>query len=205
MRILEQLGSSMNIRQSWLLGWVFLAAPAVAVEKLGYEVIENQAIFEVREYDAHVLATVTVAADFDEAGNRAFRDLFNFIDGANDRNQSIAMTAPVLQKPAGERWDISFVMPASLQAASTPAPDAQHINIVSEPPARMAALTYSGNWSRTRYLEKERALRSALAKAGYTACGESRFARHNPPFWPSFLRTNEVLIPLCANPRLSAR
>lgn len=190
---------------NWLLACVFLAAPTLALEKLGYAIIADQDAFEVRQYDAHILATVTVAAEFNEAGNRAFRDLFNFIDGANGSNQSIAMTAPVLQKPAGARWDVSFVMPASLTAASTPVPDAKHINIVSEPPTLMAALAYSGSWSRTRYLEKEQELRSALTNAGYKACGEPRFARHNPPFWPAFLRKNEVLIPLCTHTSVSSR
>lgn len=188
----------MQIRGIWLLAWLVLAAPVLALERLGYEIVADQDDFEIRQYDAHVLATVTVAADFEDAGNRAFRDLFNFIDGANAGSQNIAMTAPVLQKQTGKRWDISFVMPAAFTASSIPAPNAEHINIVTEPQRLMAAITYSGSWSRERYLEKEQQLRSALANAGYQACDEPRFARHNPPFWPSFLRKNEVLIPLCA-------
>ena len=59
---------------------------------------------EVREYEAHLLATVTVASDFERAGNEAFRDLFEYIDGNNAAQQNIAMTAPVLQEPAGAQW-----------------------------------------------------------------------------------------------------
>ena len=195
----------MRIHGNWLLAWIFLAAPAMALEKLGYEVVGDQDDFEIRQYEAHVLATVTVAADFEDAGNRAFRDLFNYIDGANAGNQNIAMTAPVLQKQAGRRWDISFVMPAAFTPSSLPAPNAEHIDIVTEPQRLMAAITYSGSWSRKKYLAKEQQLRSALSDAGYRACDEPRFARHNPPFWPAFLRKNEVLIPLCANQSLPAQ
>ena len=56
---------------------------------------------------------------------------------------------------------------------------------------RMAALEYRGGWSQSRYSEHELELRSALNAMSLTACGDPRWARHDPPFMPWFLRKNE--------------
>jgi len=174
---------------------------AAAIESLDYEVLAKHGDVEIRAYESHLLATVEVQSDFEKAGNRAFRDLFNYIDGDNAANQGIAMTAPVIQAPGNAGWRISFVMPAAYDMASLPQPSNAQIALEAQPPAVMAAFTYSGNWSQTRYRKAEQALRGHLSQLGYQACAAPLFARHNPPFWPSFLRKNEVLIPLCTGPR----
>ena len=173
------------------------ASPVSAIESLGYTVLETHDDIEIRRYDAHLLATVEVSTDFEQAGNRAFRDLFNYIDGDNLARENIAMTAPVIQTPAASGWAISFVMPASYDIATLPEPRGEHVHLQTEPVTVMAAFTYRGNWSRERYDKAETALRNTLTGLGYSTCAAPRFARHNPPFWPTFLRKNEVLIPLC--------
>jgi hypothetical protein len=172
-----------------LTGW--------SLERLDYEVLETHDDVEIRAYTPHLLATVEVDADFEKAGNQAFRDLFNYIDGDNAADENIAMTAPVIQAPGSSGYRISFVMPASYDMATLPKPKAAIIMVEAEPATVMAAFTYSGNWSRERYLKYEGQLRARLEELGYTACADAKFARHNPPFWPTFLRKNEVLIPLC--------
>ena len=69
--------------------------------------------------------------------------------------------------------------------------------ILKRVPARlMAAITYSGTWSRKRYDEKKALLESFIKKEGLRPLGEPVFARYNPPFMPWFMRRNEVLIPV---------
>ncbi|MEM8768825.1 MAG: heme-binding protein, partial [Pseudomonadota bacterium] len=56
------------------------------------------------------------------------------------------------------------------------------------------ARAYRGGWSEDRYEKEEAALLDAIAADGLTACAEPVWARFDPPFMPSFWRTNEILI-----------
>ena len=170
-----------------------------AIESLAFEVLEKNDSIEVRRYASHMLATVRVAADFDEAGSKAFRPLFDFISGDNANAEKIAMTAPVIQQPSAEsgQWLISFVMPSDFNRETLPVPSSALVNVSEQPPMLMAALQYRGGWSQSRYQEHEAKLIEAMNELSLAACGESRWARHDPPFMPWFLRKNEILIPLC--------
>lgn len=50
-------------------------------EQQPYTVIDSPAGFELRRYPEHLVAEVTVSSSFEDAGNRAFRYLFNYISG----------------------------------------------------------------------------------------------------------------------------
>ncbi len=188
----------MTIRAFIIFTVALLAAPAFGIEKLRYDVVEKLGPIEVRQYDAHLLAAIAIDAAFEDAGNKGFRSLFAYIDGANADATDIAMTAPVLQEGEGQRFRVAFVMPSSFDEPSLPAPSADDIEIVAVPPTRMAAIGYSGNWSKERYEKHEKRLRELLAATAYRTCGEPRWARYDPPFMPTFLRRNEVLIPVCS-------
>ena len=172
---------------------------AQAIESLAFEVLETHDDIEIRQYAPHLLATVRIEGKFDEAGSQAFRPLFNYISGDNRSDEKIAMTAPVLQQPDEDQgtWLISFVMPSSFDKDSLPVPSSEVVRVSEQPTLRMAALEYRGGWSQARYSEHELQLRSALGAMSLTACGDPRWARHDPPFMPWFMRKNEILVPLC--------
>ena len=172
---------------------------AQAIESLAFEVLETHDDIEIRQYAPHLLATVRVEGEFDEAGSQAFRPLFNYISGDNRSDEKIAMTAPVLQQPDEGQgtWLISFVMPSSFDKDSLPVPISEVVRVSEQPTMRMAALEYRGGWSQSRYSKHELELHSALNAMSLTACGDPRWARHDPPFMPWFMRKNEILVPLC--------
>lgn len=184
-----------------LSGTLLLAFTGIAqaIESLSFDVLETYDDVEIRQYAPHLLATVRVDGKFDEAGSQAFRPLFNYISGDNRSDAKIAMTAPVLQQPDERQgsWLISFVMPSGFEKDSLPVPNSEIVQVSEQPSMRMAALEYRGGWSQSRYAEHELKLRSALSNMPLTACGDPRWARHDPPFMPWFLRKNEILIPLC--------
>ncbi|HEY5646896.1 MAG TPA: heme-binding protein [Pseudomonadales bacterium] len=181
-----------------------LFAPVVlAVEEPQYRVVEPLADdVEVREYVSFVVARVSVQADFEEAGTRAFRPLFNYIDGNNDAGTEIAMTAPVLQGPhaavdtAAERWDVAFVMPEGATSAGLPAPEDGKVSLTPTNLGTVAVMRYSGRWNEARFAAHEQQLRQALAVTDYAICGPALWARYDPPFMPWFLRRNEVMLPV---------
>lgn len=205
------------MRQSaalFLLNLVLLALggiDAVAVEEVKYRVLESSGDFELRQYESSLGAETTVEGDFHEVGNEGFRRLFEYISGKNRKKQSIPMTAPVSQEASSEKipmtapvnqekvggaWRITFLMPSAFTMETLPEPLDSRVKLVKIPGRLMAALSYSGTWSRERYEGKEQRLKELIRQRGLKIEGEPVFARYNPPFMPWFLRRNEVLIPV---------
>jgi hypothetical protein len=106
------------------------------------------------------------------------------------------MTAPVSQQKQGETWRITFLMPGKYTMDTLPEPLDKRVTLTQEPGQLIAALRYSGNWSKHRFEKNEVRLRDFIERLGLILNGETIFARYNPPFLPGFLRRNEVLIPV---------
>lgn len=201
----------------WLILLITLltGVRAMAIEEAPYTVVKASGIFEVRDYEPHILAETLVDGTLEDAGNKAFRRLFNYISGANHSRSSIAMTAPVSQESSGEKitmtapvsqqpsagkWAVSFMMPASYTTATLPLPDDNSITLRQVPARRMAAVRYSGTWSEKNYLDYKEKLENWIRENGLEISGEPVWARYNPPFTLWFLRRNEILIPVVTRP-----
>lgn len=184
---------------------------AMAIEEAPYTVIEEDGKFQLRQYAPQIVAETILEGDFDEAGNKAFRVLFDYISGNNTMREKISMTAPVSQESLSEKipmtapvnqekiegkWHISFFMPAQYTMDNIPQPNDQRVLLKMIPARLVAAVTYSGTWSRSRYEKNRVFLENMLAEKALKPAGEYIFARYNPPFMPWFLRRNEVLLPV---------
>ena len=189
----------------------------MATEEAPYKVLKSDDIFELREYEPHILAEVVVDADLEGAGNKAFRRLFKYISGDNHTSDKISMTAPVSQESQGEKiamtapvsqeniqgkWAVSFMMPASYTMESLPVPDDPGITLRQVPARRIATVRYSGFWSEEKYLLNKEKLEGWMRDNKLTTAGEPIWARYNPPFTLWFLRRNEILIPVVTRPTL---
>jgi len=181
-----------------------------------YTVVAVHPGFEVRRYDAHVVAEVTVEGSHEDAGNRAFRSLVGYIGGRNHSGRTVAMTAPVLQQAASARriamtapvvqrqadrpeaYVVAFVMPAGETLETLPEPDDVGVTLRAVPVEFAAVLRYSGRWTLSGYQERAARLVGAIADAGLSAVGPPRWARFDPPWTPWFMRRNEVVIPVAA-------
>ena len=184
----------------------------MAIEEAKYTVVTREDNFEIRDYAPHVVAETVVEGDLEGAGNEAFSSLFQYIAGNNQRQDKVAMTAPVSQEPGGqkidmttpvgqqrleEKWVVSFMMPASYTLETLPKPLDPKVTLRQVPARRLAAVRYSGFWSEEGYLRHKAALESWIEKKrGLKAVGEPIWARYNSPFSLWFLRRNEVLIPI---------
>jgi hypothetical protein len=186
---------------------------AEAIEEPKYKVLVKEENFEIRQYEAYLVAETIVEGDFSEVSNEGFRRLFKFISGENRLKQSIPMTAPVSQEASKKiemmapvqqqkeegMWRIGFVMPSGYTLDTVPYPLDERIHIKEVPGALVAAVRYSGTWNRKRYEERKLLLKGFILRKGFNETGEAIFARYNPPFKPWFLRRNEVLIPVKSN------
>ena len=186
----------------------------MAVEEARYTVVKKDGDIEIRQYEPQIVAEIVVNSDLEGAGNAAFRKLFGYISGNNRerveiamtapvsqeaRSRKIAMTAPVSQEKSGDGWAVSFMMPASFTMATLPEPLDADVRLRELPVRSMAAIRYSGFWSKENYQEHLDALRSWMEENSFTAIGEPVWARYNPPFMPWFLRRNEILIEIEGN------
>lgn len=180
----------------------------VGIEKAKYKVIDKQGKFEVRQYQPQIVAETVVDADFDEAGNMAFRRLFNYISGENRRKESIAMTAPVNQKSSSEKiamtapvnqqqsegkYIVSFLMPSKYTMETLPEPLDSSVRLRQIPARKVAAVRYSGSWGSKKYEAQRILLEEFIRNKGFRIIGQDVFARYDPPFQIPFLRRNEVL------------
>lgn len=190
---------------------LFVSCATVGIEKVQYAVLEKDRAIEVREYQPYLVAETLVDSDFKDAGNVAFRRLFNYISGANQTKESIAMTvpveqqaasekiamtAPVTQQAAGDKFAVSFVMPARYTLETIPQPTDEAVTIREVPGYRAAVIRYSGTWSQKRYEAKKAVLEAFIKDNGLITAGEPIWARYDPPFQLWFLRRNEVVIPI---------
>ena len=211
-----------------LLGTVLAGPLAMAIEQPSFSVVERDGRFELRDYSSYLLAETRVESDFFDAGNIAFGRLFRYISGNNARRESISMTAPVTQAPAsaprgggggggggkGEKiamtapvnqapapgggFMVGFVVPSKYSRATVPQPLDPAVSIREVPAQRIASWRYSGRWTEANFRAAEGELRAALKKRGLVASGDAQIARYDPPFMPTFLRRNEVLLPVRA-------
>jgi len=194
-----------------VLGAALASKYAFAVEEPKFVVVDRDGAIEIRDYPATVVAQVTVTGDQQSAVQAGFRLLAAYIFGGNTRRQSIAMTAPVAQAPAGEKiamtapvtqvadgnaWVVRFTMPANLSLQTLPQPNDPRVTLVAVPPARYAVVRFSGFASGSNLARHTAALMDYVGAHHLTPVGPVSIAQYDPPWTLWLLRRNEVMIPL---------
>lgn len=194
------------------------------VENTEYSVIESKSEYEIRLYPEHIVAQTTIKGTYDEALNQGFRIVAGYIFGGNTKKESIAMTAPVIEKSAaqnsaseksaaektkgqsiamtapvmatveGESHTIAFGMPRSYTLETLPVPNDSRIQIVTIPEKKMAVIEFSWYRSTARVQSKKQELLDALKKDNVKVVGEPQYAGYNAPWTPPWMTRNEVLV-----------
>ena len=164
-------------------------------EQQKYRVIKKFIDFEIRDYEPCLIAEVIVDGSMNQAGSYGFRPLFNYIS-----QNSISMTAPVIQIPVKKgQWKISFVMPYGSDISSLPISKNSEVEINQVPQGFYACRRFTGNYTEIKLEKNLKLLKDALIKELITEKGFEnnwRSARFDPPFKPSFLKRNEIQIPI---------
>lgn len=182
------------------------------VEEPVYKVLEKKNGYEVRAYEPYVVATVEVGGNQNQALNKGFTVLADYIFGNNTSKQKlamttpvkeaasekIAMTAPVLEQAGNTTapHEISFVMPATSTLETLPKPNNPAVKLLQIPARKVAVLKYTWLTPESRVENKKKQLQELLKKDGVTTLGTPEAAFYNPPFTPPFMRRNEILIPI---------
>lgn len=184
-----------------------------STDEPNYALLQSDDRFEVRKYEALVIAETLVNASFDDAGKIAFRRLFGYISGDNEAAAEIAMTAPVMaldeKQSSGEQismtapvtgqetplgWRFAFVLPSGYTLATAPVPGNPDVRLQQVAARKVAVLRYSGSWNETAYEENLANLQQWMRQNRLEADSLPRVAGYDPPWTLPFLRRNEVMI-----------
>jgi hypothetical protein len=186
----------------------------MTVEIPKYTVIDKQNRIETRRYAPYITASVEVSAhDYEQAGNRGFNALANYIFGNNTGHSSIAMTAPVIEeKTESEKIDmtapvavaqsnpstyvVSFTMPAKYTLETLPEPNNPQIKVRETPAHTAAVIRFSGLTNEKVVSDRTEDLRRYISEKGLRAIGPAELLRYDSPWTPWFMRRNEVAIPV---------
>ena len=171
---------------SWLV-----STSRAATETPEYKVIRTDGKFEIRDYPALTIATTPMEG---AEMNGGFGKLFRFITGSNEGSEKIAMTAPVLIDTTKDKKTMSFIMPVKAVEKGVPKPSGESVSLGKVQAARFAVLRFDGGrtaQNETAAIEK---LKARIDAEKLTGKGAPTFAYYDPPWTPTFMRRNEVMI-----------
>ena len=174
-----------------LAAFWLVSTSRAATETPEYKVIRADGKFEIRDYPALTVATTPMEG---AEMNGGFGKLFRFITGSNGAKEKIAMTSPVLIDATKDKKTMSFIMPKKAVEKGVPKPSGESVTLGKVQAARFALLRFDGG----RTAENEKAaiekLKAWLDAEKLTGKGAPIFAYYDPPWTPTFMRRNEVMI-----------
>lgn len=170
---------------------IFLAACKTSrkgSESAPSRIISRDGHFELRDYPNLTIVETPMDGD----SGTSFKKLFRYISGANSDGEKIPMTTPVFMSGEEQMRSMSFVMPANMKSA--PGPKDQALRVTTIPAGRFAVFGFSGSRSAEAESNALAQLEAWMKKSGLVASGEPLFGYFDPPWTPSFLRRNEVML-----------
>ncbi len=163
------------------------------IEMPEYRVIKKYENVEIRQYPAMVIAqTMLNKSTNQEQMSGGFRVIAGYIFGGNERNQKIAMTAPVVMK-MGDSASMYFMMPKQYSTSELPKPNSKEVKILEEKPRVMAVIRYDGFSSDDKIKKYTNELAAIIAKYNLKTSGAYMYMGYNAP-WDIINRRNEIAI-----------
>ena len=174
------------------IAYAFYKTSRFGAEMVRYEVQRKDGRFEVRRYPGVAVARTAMR---NHGEDDSFRRLFDFISGANVRNEHIAMTTPVLlEGEPGAPGTMSFLMPETTEQRGIPHPRAGGIELAQRPEAKVAVLRFRGGMREKRERRAIAELRAWMRDHFLESEGEPIIAYYDAPFIPGPLRRNEAML-----------
>ncbi len=159
-------------------------------ESASFRVVRIDGKFQLRDYSALIVAETPMAGGDDSS----FMRLFRFISGKNQNRVKIAMTTPVFMSGSGTNATMAFVMPTKFKAGEVPKPENPQVRVHEVAPGCFAVLRFSGGRNSTNQAKALASLQTWMKAQGLKELSQPIFGYFDPPWTPSFLRRNEVMI-----------
>lgn len=190
----------MHLPSLGLVLMFFWTGHVMAIEEPKYEVLLSEGAFEVRKYAPQLIAETVVAGDMDEASNKGFRLIADFIFGNNQApnaaaSEKIAMTAPVTVEPqTAEQWRVNFVMPSRYTLETIPKPKNSAVSLKEIPNKIFVVLKYSGFNSSSKVQAKNQEAKEWALQKNFKIIGVPQLSRYDPPWTLPMFRRNEIML-----------
>jgi hypothetical protein len=152
--------------------------------------------YSLRRYESFSVTQVMVQGERQAAINEGFRQLADYIFGANANRTKIPMTIPVRQCYANReasQWQVEFVVPPDWTPETLPQPKNTQIQFKVYEPSEFAVIRFNGSPKEVDFLTQEENLLHWLQQKGRFHLGEPIYAFYNPPWTLPFMRRNEIL------------
>ena len=184
-------------------------------ETPNYRVILKKDKIEIRHYQPYIVAeTEVMESDYHQAQQKAFRRLAGFNFGKNKRNETLQMTAPVIQsnvskeksqrlemtapvtqKKTSSGWSMRFLMPSKYELIDLPQPLDTRIHFKKVPEKRVAAIRFTWRTDQDRNEQKFQELKHWIEnETEHKITSTYQYAGYDPPWTIPFLRRQEILV-----------
>ena len=168
-------------------------ATRAGYESAPYQVVRSDKKFQVRDYPALTVVETPMAAG-GNGGDGSFNRLFRFITGGNETKQKIAMTTPVFMSGSETNATMALVLPVKLKSGAVPQPSDGTVTVRELASGRFAVLRYSGGRSAKKEAEPLAKLKTWMETERLSVHSPPLYGYFDPPWTPSFLRRNEVML-----------
>ena len=174
---------------------MFIARSTQQTEQHAYKVIKKFEKFEIRKYEAALFSSVRLnKKGYKESSSEGFGILAGYIFGANDSNEKIAMTSPVVME-LGDTSKMMFMVPKKYSVNDLPHPENSKIVFEKQEEKIMAAIRFDG-WADDEKIEKYKSiLMDELVKEKLNFSSKFTFLGYNPPY-ELMNRRNEIVVEL---------
>ena len=160
----------------------------MAYEEPSFKIIYQTDIYEIRHYNDRLAVQATYNSQ-----QSSFRNLFNYISGANLDSQKIKMTTPVTQYEQSSEMVMQFYLPSKFTKKTAPVPTDPRVKLINIEQGYYAVIKYSGRLTNKNFNKHKKILKKILIEDKIKIISPAIKATYNGPFTLPMLRRNEVM------------
>ena len=167
---------------------LFIHSQVMAYEEPSFNVVHQTDVYEVRHYVERLAVQATYSNQ-----NSSFRNLFNYISGANIDSEKIKMTTPVTQTEKSSEMVMQFYLPSKYTKETAPSPNDPRVELITIKEGHYAVIKYSGRLTDKNFNKHKKILKESLIEDKIKIIGPVIKATYNGPFTLPVLRRNEAM------------
>ena len=167
---------------------LFIHSQAMAYEELPFNIVHQTDVYEIRHYADRLAVQATYTNQ-----DSSFRNLFNYISGANIDSEKIQMTTPVTQSEESSEMVMQFYLPSKFTKKTAPVPTDPRVELITIEEGHYAVIKYSGRLTDKNFNKHKKILKDNLIEDKIEIIGSAIKATYNGPFTLPMLRRNEAM------------
>jgi len=167
---------------------LFTYSHAMAYEESPFNIVHQTDVYEIRHYVDRLAVQATYTNQ-----DSSFRNLFNYISGANIDSEKIKMTIPVTQSEENSEMLMQFYLPSKFTKKTAPVPTDSRVELIVIEEGHYAVIKYSGRLTNKNLNKHKKILKENLIEDKIEIIGPVIKATYNGPFTLPMFRRNEVM------------